>query len=343
MKKSLMLAILLVYSCSKDDNSGSGTKFNHVIAENTNTHEITIGQNKRVASLKMSYDEYDSYIQNDQFYKDNNFTQDLIQDIYKKFEDDYDYVLLVLNEDEKPPEVPYGVNRGVKNDNQGTGIDVFDYSVNYGSQGTLKNVIQLYYLNGLTNGPALHELMHNWANKAIPTTLSSHWGFTGGSNKGQLGGFDQNTLVSNGGNSYSVGSFGEFANGGNSVPYTEFELYLMGMIPLTDVNPFDTFEGITLQEYSDDYKTMTFNAEIRTSYSPSSIESLLGKRIPSYQDSQKEFMMLMIVLTTSDLTEEQWMIADESARIFSKNEAASRPYNFWEATKGIGSIIIGDF
>mgnify|MGYP006076303567 FL=1 len=37
------------------------------------------------------------------------------------------------------------------------------------------------------------------------------------------------------------------------------------------------------------------------------------------------------------------MIADESARIFSKNEVANRPYNFWEATKGIGSIIIGNF
>lgn len=84
------------------------------------------------------------------------------------------------------------------------------------------------------------------------------------------------------------------------MPYTEFELYLMGMIPLTDVTPFDTFEGISSQEYSDDYKTITFNAEIKTSYSPTLIESLLGKRILSYQDSQKEFMMLMIILTPSD-------------------------------------------
>ena len=298
--KKLILLLLFVFACSKDDNSGSELKFNDVIAENTNTHKITIHPNKRIASLKMSSDEYKSYLENDQFYKDNKFTQSLIQDIYKKFEDDYDYVLLVLNEDEKPPGVTYGVNKGVKNDNQGIGIDIFDSSANYGSKGTLKNVMQLYYLNGLTNGPALHELMHNWASKSIPTTLTAHWGFTGGSNKGQLGGFDQNTLVSNGGNSYSVGNFGEFANGVNSVPYTEFELYLMGMIPLTDVTPFDTFEGISSQEYSDDYKTITFNAEIKTSYSPTLIESLLGKRIPSYQDSQKEFMMLMIILTPFD-------------------------------------------
>ena len=72
----------------------------------------------------MSSDEYKSYVENDQFYKDNKFTQRLIQDIYKKFEDDYDYVLLVLNEDEKPPGVPYGVSKGVKNDNQGIGIDI---------------------------------------------------------------------------------------------------------------------------------------------------------------------------------------------------------------------------
>lgn len=313
--------------------------------ENTNTHKITIHPNKRVASLKMSSDEYKSYVENDEFRKDNGrYKESIIKDIYKKFEDDYDYIILVLNEDEVPPELPSGVNAVIGNDLQGIGKTIFDYSSEYGSQGKLKSVVQMYSFDGITRGPMLHEIMYNWGNYAIPTTTRSHWGYLGGSNKGQLGGFDQSTLVNNGGNSYTVNLFGEYANGGNSVPFSEFELYLMGMMPLSSVSPFDGFTEVSSLEYVDGHSKMRFNAEVKTRYTQSSIESLFGNRIPSYQDSQKDFRALVIAVSPSDLSEEEWTILDNAALEFSKTESDdSIGNNFWEATNGLGSITIGDF
>ena len=139
---------------------------------------------------------------------------------------------------------------GVSNTIEGTGQSIYDYSSDYGSEGKLKAVMQLTGLSYLQSGPSLHELMHNWGNFGFEThsvdqpgeNITSypywgHWGFTGGSTKGQLGGFEQSTLVELEDSSYSVAPFGPFANGGNGVPYNELELYLMGMAPLSSVIP----------------------------------------------------------------------------------------------------------
>ena len=152
-------------------------------------------------------------------------------------------------------------------------------------------------LDYLKYGPALHELAHQWANFALPThsvsstgtdltsfLFGSHWGFTGGNTRGQLGGFEQNTLVENGQNSYSVSEFGTFANGGNGVPYNDLELYLMGMLPISEIADFDMFTNITALDIVS--STFNFNAEDRTTFTPQSLEDLLGQREPSFENSQ---------------------------------------------------------
>ena len=202
----------------------------------------------------------------------------------------------------------------------------------------------------LTLGPSLHELMHNWANFGLTTHAVSstgnnlnsfafipHWGFTGGSSRGQLGGFDQNSIIENGNNSYTVDAFGFNANGGNSIPYNELELYLMGMIPASSVSNFDVFTEIT--SYSRDGATIDFEASTRTTYTSASLIDSLGERVPSSIESQKEFNALVIVLTDSPLTQDEWNEVDEDAEEFSRkaSDGTSR-YNFWEATNGIASI-----
>jgi hypothetical protein len=305
----------------------------------------------------MSSSEYKSWIENDEFGYSSE-SKSLFQDIYKKFKDEYDLIFLVLNEEEVPSGLPYGRLVDISNNVSGIGIPQYDYSADFGSEGKLTAIMQLSTLNSLTRGPALHEIMHNWANYAFETTNQSHWGFTGGSNPGQLGGFDQSTLVSNGDNSYAVEAFGEFANGGNSQPYTEFELYLMGMIPLSSVNTFNSFTGISSEAYDEGSNTITFNASSQKQYSQSIIESLLGNRIPSSADSQKEFKLLVLVVTPTDLSEDQWLMVDNSALEFGKKGPGEpaieyigqdgrnytyKTYNFWEATKGIGLLTIRDF
>ena len=201
-------------------------------------------------------------------------------------------------------------------------------------------------------GPSLHEIAHNWANSALEThnvsstgtNLTSfpywgHWGFTGGSSKGQLGGFKQSSLIEHGANLYTVEPFGAFANGGNGVPYNELELYLMGMLPLSSVTDFDMFTDITSLTVSQ--TAYDFTASKRTTYSPESLEDLLGKRVPNHNNSQKKFKLLIVVLTDNPLTEEEWNRVDATAEWFSrKGDDGTNSYNFWEATSGVGSITI---
>ena len=357
----IIISLITLSYCSSNDEDPD-TELDELIdvEDNSNNnsnqnsdHLITTHSGNKVSSLLMSSNEYNSWKSNDQF-SEASFRESIIKDIYKQFNDQYDFIMLILNEDEIPEGINYyGKNIGVSNTINGIGGGIFDYTSNYGSSGKLKSVIQLSSLYYLQNGPVLHELLHNWANYALPTenvdqtgtNLNSfsyygHWGFTGGSTPGQLGGFKQSTLEDLGNNKYSVESFGAFANGGNSVPYSELELYLMGMIPLSSVNQFTLFNDITSLEIVNNKYIFTAN---RVDYGSSELESLLGVRSPNSIDSQKEFNLLLIVLTDRTLSNTQWDLITSAADWFSfKGADEISLYNFWEATNGIGSINIGN-
>ncbi|WP_196894488.1 T9SS type A sorting domain-containing protein [Aureivirga marina] len=303
------------------------------------THTIVVHPNNRVASLQMTPEEYQSWKANDDF-GDNTKRYALTQDLYQKFGDDFDFIFYVLNEDNVPSTLNYyGKLIGVSNDIQGIGSNIYDNSGNHGSNGKLQAIMQLSSKSSIQNGPALHELMHNWGNYILTTDVPGHWGYTGGSGKGQLGGFKQSTLVENGNNSYTVGSFGLNANGGNSVPFTDLELYLMGLIPASDVEDFDAFTGITNLQYNPN-GTDTFTAATRVTHNGATIVAEHGARVPDYQTSQKEFKLLTIVLTDTPLTDEEWDVYDGHVERFGRNgdNGIAGNYNFWEATNGLATL-----
>ncbi|ESU29059.1 hypothetical protein FLJC2902T_10960 [Flavobacterium limnosediminis JC2902] len=326
-----------------------------LLAQNgkSQTHPIEIHPNNRVASLQMTPTEYNNWKVNDQF-NNTAIRQALFQDIYVKFQDHFDFIFLILNEDTRPSNLPSGQLMKVSNNISGIGMSNFNDCSSYGSAGKLKAVLHLARRDYLRAGPSLHELMHNWGNfvlqtESVPgygTGLTSfaylpHWGFTGGSTKGQLGGFQQSTLVNNGGGSYTVGTFGPNANGGNSVPYSQFELYLMGMIPLSGVSNFDVFKGITA--LSTNSTTDTFTATTRITYTPASLQTLMGTRSPSSATSQKNFKLLVICLTDTPLTTSQWSLLDDYSEKFGRTASdGSSSYNFWEATNGLGTMETGN-
>ena len=341
---SIIIPLLIWIAC--DDNKVSDNDYNTL-------HEFVLHSNNRVSSLLMTESEYDIWINEDGF-SDPSIRVPLVQDVYERFEDKYDFIFFVLNEESIPENLYYyGKLIGVSNNVQGIGMNDYDYSPDYGSSGKLKAVMQLTGLEFLQTGPALHELAHQWANYALPThnvnelgmNVTSypywgHWGFTGGSSPGQLGGFNQSSLIENGNSSYTVDYFGAFANGGNGVPYNELELYLMGMLPITSVSPFDMFTDITSLAIDESTYDLTFTAA-RTTYTHTSLEDSLGSRIPSIDNSQKEFKLLVIIITDTPLSDDEWNKADATAEWFShKGDDGSNLYNFWEATNGIGSIII---
>ena len=348
MKKIIfyLFIILIVFSCSKDEDEILP------YPDEDTLHEFKLHTNNRVSSLLMTSSEYNSWLSNDDF-SNGGKRHALFQDIYKKFPDKYDFIFLVLNESSKPSTPSYyGKLIGVSNDIEGLGLNAYDNSAEYGSSGKLKAVMQLTAIDYLKFGPALHELAHNWANFGIIThnvdapgsNLTSyeylgHWGFTGGSTKGQLGGFKQSSLIEHGNNLYTVEPFSSFANGGNGIPYNELELYLMGMIPISSVSNFDMFTDIT--SFAVSQTAYDFTASTRTTYTAQSLEDQLGARVPSNSNSQKDFKLLVVVLTDAPLTDDEWNKVDATAEWFSKKgDDGTSLYNFWEATNGAGSIII---
>ena len=338
----ILFPLLMWISCEDDKLSNE---------DQDTLYRYELHSNNRVSSLLMSESEYNNWVNNDGF-SDSNIRLPLVQDVYKKFSDTYDFIFFVLNEPSIPSSLYYyGRLIGVSNNVEGIGKSIYDYSSDYGSSGKLKAVMQLTGLEYIKYGPALHEIAHQWANFALPThsvdapgsnltsyPYGSHWGFTGGSTKGQLGGFEQSTLVENGNNSYTVDEFGPFANGGNGIPYNELELYLMGMIPVSSVSSFDMFTDIT--SLAINTSTFDFTAS-KTTYSPESLIDLLGEREPSVDNSQKDFKLLVVVITDEPLSDDEWSKVDATAEWFSKKEDdGTSLYNFWEATNGVGSITI---
>ncbi len=308
------------------------------------THTITVHPNHRAASLLMSSSEYQAYIANDQF-TDNTTRQNLVKDIYKRFNDDFDFIFLVLNETSIPSNLTYyGQLIKVSNNITGIGMNNYSSAADYGSFGKLQSVMALTALSYVKSGPTLHEVMHNWGNFAIQTATFQngqgfdnyipHWGFTGGNTKGQLGGFKQSTLVAKGNNTYEVEAFGSFANGGNGLPYNQLEMYLMGMIPVSEVSDFDVFSGITSATDGSNGK-IEFVASTRTTWNSAKITQDLGTRNPSSATSQKQFRALFVVLTPTPLTETQWTSIDDQVNWFTKaQDDGTGLYNFWEATGG---------
>lgn len=305
-------------------------------------------------NMVISPQEYNDWIQNDGFSKTGG-ASDVTKKVYQYMKDDFDFIFFISNEDELPATVPYyGKFAYVSNNIQGIGQSIFDHTGSFGSAGKLQGVMHIPYRSGLRYGPSLHEFMHNWGNNALQTGIytqdgpinnySGHWGFTGGSTPGQLGGFAQSSLLTNVNgdpNRYSVLSFGYNANGGNSVPYSKLELYLMGMIPASEVSTFDLFRDITsVTGVGDRYE---FTANTRETYNGASLEAKLGVRVPDYLNSQKDFKVLFVVVSGSPLSEDERNEIHNQITWFANNSNDDvSSYNFFEATEGHGTINVSD-
>ncbi|NQX82891.1 MAG: Ig-like domain-containing protein [Flavobacteriaceae bacterium] len=328
----------------KDDDNQEGE---------TDDSSIVIHESNKVISYQMSQQDYDSWVQHDDFMNDWTKTKPIMDEIYDKFNDNFDFVFFILNETDKPSSIGYyGLNISGVNNVSGIGRSIVSQAnINLGSSNKMKSIMQIPYLSGLKSGPTLHEILHNWGNFVLntktftdsPNEVNSipHWGFS--SAGGQLGGFDINTLEENvdgDSNKYkaSMGSsnnFGLNANGGNGLPYSNIELYLMGLIPESEVQDLVMFSGLTTTQ--EDYNNGVFYANTKTIVTISDIVSEHGARSPSFINSQKDFRLLVVVLTPSQLTLAQWNIISDEVDWFTEQTMFQNPshlYNFHQATLG---------
>ena len=213
---------------------------------------LTIHPNHRVCSLELSAAEYDDWFLGNQSSTD---VRTMTSRLYTVFDDLFDFVFFINNADVNPGGYS-GRHYGVKNDIEGIGSSLFDNTSLYGSDGQLQSVLHLRTLSNLRGGPSLHEIMHRWANRLddIPNS-GAHWGFS--SVGGQLGGWAPGTLTFLGGNSYDAdgvnggSGFGTIANGGNGVPFSPLELYLMGLTSTTTVEALQVAENASFYRFCD--------------------------------------------------------------------------------------------
>ena len=326
------------------------------------TSDIHIHNSDRAASILVSQETFSSW-QNSR-----GNSRELSERLFEVFDDDFDYITFLVNQEQSREGQAVGSFGATRSDttNIGAGRSVYNNSSTYGSAGKLKGVLNLYFLEGLSRGPALHELAHCCANFIFPagvpenikSLIGPHWGYTGGSTPGQLGGFRQSRLeeddqyvsladTPNRRQYLVTENFFPQANGGNSVPYNDLELYLLGFISAEDVRAFDVFDGITDAVRDASRPTFTiiaFNASKRTRIDSAEILSRWGRRTPTPDQSQKEFKMLLVVVTPTELTMEEWDMVAAGATKFAATEddGDNNNYNYWEATRGISTMEIGE-
>ncbi|KAA1260344.1 BNR/Asp-box repeat protein [Rubripirellula obstinata] len=292
---------------------------------------LTVLGSQRVASLQVSQELYDQVSDGMTW----NQMQELTGQFYEQVQDDFDF--LIFTNDQSSSASYSGINFGVQNDVTGTGTSLYDYTNSFGSNGNLQSAIHLSSPTTLRGGPSLHEIAHRWGMflDSVPTAVSRHWGYS--SANGQLGGWDSSTLVDLGDGTYQADGFGTIANGGNSLPYSPIELYLMGLIPAAEVPDLQIATGVSNSTYSNG--TTTFTADAITNMSIEDIIAIDGERVPNHLNSQKNFKAAYIVITPDPLSPNEWVDFDRQAYEFEVNgDNGISSFNFYEATGGRATL-----
>ena len=297
--------------------------------------------------------------------------------IYEKFNDDFDFLFFALDRvDWAYADTlggTYGSENEISNNVTGLGLTIYSNASAWGSGGKLKSAM-FFPSSSIISGPSLHEICHNWANYIFPTYLpdnlpsGGHWGISNAG--GQLGGFKYVRVVeensggvqgktlyqasmypdTNPDGSFKVPWYGVNANFGNSVPYSDIELYLMGMKSAQELRD----AGFHLDIYSEnDYNAdgnLTFPngyfySTTKTSYTIDDIIALDGERIPDAAASQKQFKVLTVVITEEDsIPRSVYNIVSGLQYLsgYPENDITQYGYNFSQATNGKGSLITSD-
>jgi hypothetical protein len=367
MKKKaavLLLVLWVVLSLSQVVYDGSkidlGDGF-YLLSENIDSSSTVMG-------LTVTSDQMRKLLSRRDF---SSELQAISQRVYAKVNDDFDFIFFVLDKTGEEAVNAlgglYGINLGVSNDIEGLGTYTYSNASAWGSKGKLKSAMYFPFYNAIANGPALHELCHNWAAFICPTydedndRYDGHWGFSNAG--GQLGGAGYIRVVEansggvlgrtryqgsmypdlNSDGSFEYGGFGLNANGGNSLPYSDIELYLMGMKSAQELRAanfrLNIYSGISFNP-GDGNEGYFFATEV-TSYTIDDLIALNGPRIPDSASSQKQFKVLTVVLNEAGVQSYIQEII-KNIQWFSgplNDNTYYYLYNFSQATNGIGSLV----
>ncbi|BDX05182.1 FG-GAP-like repeat-containing protein [Planctobacterium marinum] len=286
----------------------------------------------------------------------------LTQSVYTHLEDQFTFMFFVFDEPEHAPyPAPYGYHTPIQNDIEGIGQGIFDFAEAYGSADMLESIVVLGAADDIIHGPSLHELGHRWGNYLegsldamrqlgwvacmAPDLMPYHWGLL--SNGGQLGGWheedlnmgDDNsaTYLLNDGAEGSAG-FRGIGPGNNFIGYSNLELYLMGLLPDTEVG--ELREPATAPIELDINPLFVID-----SFNQISMDTVIqenGARVPDVGEAATSFNTMFVVLSKTPLSQSEWHNYHLQVNNFTRTEHDDylRLNNFWEATDGKASLVV---
>lgn len=282
---------------------------------------------------------------------DNSNTNNLsayARQFYQLYPDNFDFLNFVL----VPGFFGNRFHAGIRNDVTGIGLSMMNNTSSWGSAGYAKGLnvfpVSTFY-DGISTG-YIHEMGHQWINFTTGTPLAPgipHWpmsnlatnavmGFSIGGPGGAGGTFSYSLTQQTGGYQFT-------AVAANSFPtFTAWELYLMGLIPKTQVTQtavvFKNQASVPATGFrpDSDFNFATIN----------DIVSILGERNPSSANSQKAFRAATIVVSDALLSADELAYYDfMTRRAESRTTAPTREglakgigQSFFTATGGLATL-----
>lgn len=208
----------------------------------------------------------------------------------------------------------------------GTGLE-YDVEVEgYKTNGRLRGIIGIDFND--YSGPFGHEMLHSWANfldrefgfgVGLTEDYGVHWGYTG--QRGILGGFDAATLEcqtptaavppnctpeTNGRYQYRVKSFGKGGNSSAGDVFSPIELYLMGLIPPSEVpSPILVLNEAADVSGSFDANTGTIGIEA-TGVNPVEMSEIIARHGETRElpRGERAFTAVFVVVSAMPATDE---------------------------------------
>ena len=246
-----------------------------------------------------------------------NFDQKLwAQRFYSTHGDKYDFLNFVL----VGGKIGNRFHFATKNSVQGIGINAFDNTAQYGSAGRLQGITTFPISSFFDGGDQAfsHETGHQWINFLAGTPFAigtPHWprgniainvmGFSIGGPGGQGGNYSF-TFSPNGSGGYVVGSGSQL----NLSTFNSMELYLMGLIPPSEVETFFVLKDQT----QDVIPGQTLQPSEITLVTVNDVIAARGARSPNDAQSQKIFRSATIVLSEQLLDIHSMALYDYFAR-----------------------------
>jgi hypothetical protein len=261
--------------------------------------------------------------------------------LYSVYPDVFDFVIVmpahpIYDPDRSYAEnVPYFVH--AKNEIENIGIALFDNTARFFSDGRLMGMI--YHSWGY--GAILdHELGHAWsAGLGTAYDLSRcddcygpHWNPLTDI-AGQMSAFvfhpdapsGAGHLLDNGDGTWRIDR-----EPGDNTPYSELDLYAMGLIPASEVGPVSLLVDPDLTDVS---RVTCSNVEIFTIDDIIAAEG--GPRVPAYDDSPRRFDVAMVVVKNTQFTDAEFAFYSLISKYFSSIDQGDWSLTtFYQATGG---------